>query len=106
MTEHDKVLNLLGLACRAGKVICGDYPAANYLKKKTVPMLFLASDGGRDNTEKYTRLAERKGMRIVNVYTKSELGHAVGKPQSVVILVADGGFARAIDKVMSITGNH
>lgn len=57
----DKVLNLLGLACRAGKTVCGDGAAQKTLKRRRVPLLFLASDGGSDNVEKYRRLAERKG---------------------------------------------
>lgn len=100
MIKQDKILNLLGLACRAGKTVSGEYAVMNYLKKKTVPMLFLASDSG-SNAEKYRHIAEKKGMRIVELYTKEELGNAVGKPQSVVVLLADGGFARAVDKVMS-----
>ena len=45
----DKILNLLGLACRAGKTVCGDGAAQKTLKKKSVPLLFLAADGGNDN---------------------------------------------------------
>ena len=70
----DKVLNLLGLACRAGKTVCGDGAAQKTLKRRRVPLLFLASDGGSDNVEKYRRLAERKGITVVDTYTKDELG--------------------------------
>lgn len=101
MIQHDKILNLLGLACRAGKTVSGDYAVTKYLKKKTVPMLFIATDGGTDTTDKFRRLATKKGMCIVNLYTKEKLGNAVGKGQCVVVLLTDGGFARAIDKVMN-----
>ena len=47
----DKVLNLLGLACRAGKAVCGDGAAQKTLKRRRVPLLFLASDGGSDNVD-------------------------------------------------------
>ena len=77
----DKVLNLLGLACRAGKAVCGDGAAQKTLKRRRVPLLFLASDGGSDNVEKYRRLAERKGITVVDTYTKDELGSAVAKPR-------------------------
>ena len=95
----DKVLNLLGLACRAGKAVCGDGAAQKTLKRRRVPLLFLASDGGSDNVEKYRRLAERKGITFVDTYTKDELGSAVGKAQTVIILIDDKGFAGAIEKV-------
>ena len=94
----DKILNLLGLACRAGKTVCGDGAAQTTLKKKSVPLLFLAADGGNDNVTKYRRLAERKGIVIIDTYTKDELGSAVGKAQNVIVLVDDKGFAAAIEK--------
>ena len=94
----DKILNLLGLACRAGKTVCGDGAAQKTLKKKSVPLLFLSADGGNDNVTKYRRLAERKGIVIIDTYTKDELGSAVGKAQNVIVLVDDKGFAAAIEK--------
>ncbi len=100
MTEKERISGLLGLAYRARKTICGDFAAANHLKKHTVPMLFLARDGGSDNTEKYRRLAQRKGIAVVDMFTKEELGQAVGKMQNVVVLLTDAGFAKAIAKVM------
>ncbi|MGN0947790.1 ribosomal L7Ae/L30e/S12e/Gadd45 family protein [uncultured Megasphaera sp.] len=96
---NDKALNLLGLACRAGKAVCGDGSAQKILKKRRVPLLFLASDGGSDNVGKYRRLAERKGITVIDTYTKDELGSAVGRAQSVIILIDDKGFAAAIEKV-------
>ena len=103
MTVKERVGNLLGLACRARKTICGDFAAEKHLKKHVVPMLFLAQDGGADNVEKYRRLAERKGISIVDILNKEELGSAVGKTQNVVVLLTDAGFAKAIDKVLSAT---
>lgn len=95
---NDKVLNLLGLACRAGKTISGDGAALKHLKRKTVPLLFLASDSGHDNGEKYRRLAERKGIALIDKYSRDDLGNAVGKAQCVIVLLDDQGFAKAIEK--------
>ncbi|KMO86278.1 50S ribosomal protein L7ae [Megasphaera cerevisiae DSM 20462] len=100
MTSREQIGNLLGLACRARKTVCGDFAAVSHLKKRTVPMLFLARDGGDDNVEKYRRLAERKSIRVIDIFTKEELGRAVGKTQNVVVLLTDAGFARAIEKAM------
>lgn len=99
MTGRDKIANLLGLAYRARKVVCGDFAAENHLRKHRVPMLFVASDG-KDNAVKYKRLAQQKGMTVVDIFTKEELGGAVGKGQNVIILLTDSGFAKAIEKVL------
>lgn len=100
MTGQERISGLLGLACRARKTICGDFAAANHLKKHTVPMLFLAHDGGSDNVKKYRCLAERKKITVIDIFSKEELGQAVGKRQNVVVLLTDAGLAKAIAKVM------
>lgn len=100
MIAKEKISGLLGLAYRARKTICGDFAAENHLKKHQVPMLFLASDGGADNVAKYRWLAQRRGIEVIDIFTKEELGRAVGKTQNVVILLVDAGFAKAISKAM------
>ncbi|WP_298760912.1 50S ribosomal protein L7ae [uncultured Megasphaera sp.] len=99
MTGQKRIGNLLGLACRARKTVCGDFAAENYLKKHAVPLLFVASDGG-ENAEKYRRIAARRNIAVVDIYTKEELGRTVGKSQNVVVLLTDRGFAKAIDDVI------
>lgn len=99
--DTQKIANMLGLACRAGKVVCGDFAAAKYVKKKRVPLIFLAADGSRDTTAPYRRLAQEKQIRICDIFTKEELGRAVGKGQSVVVLLTDPGFAKAIDTMLT-----
>ena len=45
----DKVLNLVGLAHRAGKTVCGAQAAEQQIKKNGAALLFLASDSGPTN---------------------------------------------------------
>lgn len=97
--DTNRIMNLLGLACRAGKIVCGEYAVAKYLKKKRVPLLFLAHDGSPSVQESYRRIAETKEIPVIDIFSKVELGQAVGKSQHVVVLLTDRGFARAIEKV-------
>ena len=63
MTAQEKLLNLLGLAYKSGKTVCGDFACENYLKKHTVPIMFLASDGGGapgSRTATTTRFSPRR----------------------------------------------
>lgn len=99
MIDTKRVMNLLGLALRAGKLVCGDQAASKYLRKKSVPLLFLASDGSAAVQETYRHVAQKKGIRLVDILTKEELGQALGHSQHVIVLLTDQGFATAIDKV-------
>lgn len=97
--DTKRIANLLGLACRAGKLVCGDQSASKYLRKRSVPLLFLASDGSAAVQDTYRRLAGAKGIPVLTIYTKEELGQILGKSQHVVVLLTDRGFATAIEKV-------
>ena len=56
--NEDKILNLLGLAQRAGKVISGDFIVEKAIKRKEPKLVLLASDCAANNEKKYTQLAE------------------------------------------------
>ncbi len=100
MTPEQRILNLVGLAYRARKTVCGDFAAEKYLKRQTVPLLLLACDSGADNGKKYRQLAERLHIHIIDTLTKEQLGEAVGKGRHVVVLITDTGLAKAIENVV------
>ena len=95
-----KLLNLLGLAQRAGKLQSGDFIVEKALKAKTVKLLLLAGDAGPNNEKKYKQLAESHGVELRIVSTKEDLGHAIGKEIRVVIAVNDEGFSQSLMKVI------
>ena len=79
MTGREKILNLLGIAYRARKVLCGDFAVSAYMQKSKVPLLFLASDSGKDNMKNC-------GMRCYDGTGKDfkPVGHRLSGKKSVV----------------------
>lgn len=96
--NEDKILNLLGLAQRAGKVISGDFIVDKSIKRKEPKLVLLAGDCASNNEKKYTQLAETHHIPLYNIATKEALGTAIGKDIRVVVAVLDDGFAKAIQK--------
>lgn len=96
----DKVLNLVGLAHRAGKTVCGAQAAEQQIKKNGAALLFLASDSGPTNEERYVRFGARKHIDMIRTYSKEQLGLALGHSQTAVIVVTDKGFAEAMIKAV------
>ena len=94
--NEDKILNLLGLAQRAGKVISGDFIVEKAMKRKDPKLVLLAGDCAANNEKKYTQLAETH--QIHSIANKEALGTAIGKEVRVVVAVLDDGFAKAILK--------
>ncbi len=101
MDKAQKILNLLGMAQRAGRLVSGDFAAEKEIKNgRGLYLAFLAKDSGGDNEKKYSYLAEETGVPVNRMFTKAELGVAIGKEKRVIVLVKDKGFAEAILKLM------
>ena len=96
--NEDKVLNLLGLAQRAGKLSSGDFIVEKAMKKKTPKLVLLAGDCADNNQKKYIQFAEAYHIPLRKVGSKETLGTAIGKEVRVVVAVEDDGFAKALLK--------
>ena len=96
--NKEKILNLLGMAQRAGKLLSGDFVAEKAIKRQHIPLALLASDFAKNNAEKYRWLAQTNEVPLREIGTKAELGQAIGKEQRAIILVNDEGFAKAMLK--------
>lgn len=90
-----KILNLLGLAQRARKVISGEDFVLSELAKSPQNLIFLASDSGANITGKIEKKANSFPITMVTEFTTEELSKAVGKENRKLLLVTDKGF---IDK--------
>ena len=109
MSNHavkKKVLSMLGLAMKAGKVVSGEFQTEAAVKDGTACMVIIATDAS-ENTKKLFQ--DKATYRSVPVYvfgTKEELGHALGKEFRASVAITDRGFAETIQKKLEETGNQ
>ena len=94
-----KVLQLLGLAFVAKKVISGEDFCVEGIRKGEIKYLFLASDAGVNTTKKITDKAKYYNVVLDNRFTSSELSSAIGKNNRMVIGVLDIGFAKKMKEI-------
>ena len=89
----NKILSLLGLACRAGAVVSGEFAAENAVKKGKAKLCIVAVDAS-DNTKKlFHDKCSYYGVPIIETGTKEELGKAIGKEFRASVAVTDQSFA-------------
>ena len=89
------VLDLLGLAYRARKVVLGEM----VLKKiRNVRLLFLASDISPKSKERFLKKCHYYQIAWIDSYSTDELSMALGKNNVRVIGITDDGFRQAILK--------
>lgn len=95
---QDRLLSLLGLARRAGKVASGESQVEAYLKKRKGHLLIIAEDA-EGTFKKFSPWAKDLNIPVLVKGTKNDLGLAIGLSPRSIILIMDEGFASAILKV-------
>lgn len=96
--NQNKVLSMLGLATRAGKVVSGEFAVEKSVKCGTACLVMIAQDSS-DNTKKmFTNMCSFYEVPLVIWGSKEELGHAIGKEYRASLAVQDEGFVKSIQK--------
>ena len=100
----DKVLNLLGIAAKAGKVKSGSFAAEEAIKNKTAVLLIMAEDASEGTKKQFGNMSTFYEVETISGSTKETLGRAIGKAERSCICVTDEGLARAIKEQFAVRG--
>ena len=104
MENRQKVLNMIGLATKAGKTVSGEFSTEKAVKTGKA-WLVIVSEEASDNTRKmFTNMCTYYKVPIYFFGKKSELGHAMGKEMRASLAITDEGFAKTLVKQMNVNG--
>jgi ribosomal protein L7Ae-like RNA K-turn-binding protein len=91
---------LLGLAIRARRATVGSDSVLPLIQSNRAKLVILAVDVGSNAEKKYRDKCAFYHIPMVFIGTRSELGNACGKDQSVVVAVTDPGFAAKLSTMV------
>ena len=97
----DKVLSLLGIAAKAGKVASGEFSTEKAVKEGKAYLVIVASDASENTKKKYYDLVTFYGVPLYEVFSKEKMGESIGKVHRAAIAVTDTGFSQALHKLLS-----
>lgn len=104
MRDNRKILSLIGLATRAGKVVSGEFSTEKAVKEGRAALVIVSGEAS-DNTRKmFQNMCTYYKVPVCFFGGKEELGHAMGKEMRASLAVMDAGFAKAIEKLMNSNG--
>ncbi|MFR1833837.1 MAG: L7Ae/L30e/S12e/Gadd45 family ribosomal protein [Lachnospiraceae bacterium] len=104
MDDRQKVLNLIGLATKAGKTASGEFSTEKAVKTGKASLV-IVSEEASDNTKKmFSNMCTYYKVPLYMLGKKDELGHAMGKEMRASLAVLDEGFAKAVEKQMKLIG--
>ena len=96
----DKVLSLLGLAQKAGKVQSGEYSCEMSVKKGKAALVILAEDASDRTRKKFRNMCEFYETPLVEYGSRDQLGAGLGKEFRAMAALEDEGFASAVLKLL------
>lgn len=95
-----KVLSLIGLATRAGKIQSGEFATEKAVKEGKANLVIVASDASDNTLKKFRNSCTYYKVPFYIYSGKEELGHGMGKENRASLAVCDKGFGDAIEKLL------
>lgn len=94
----DKILNLISIATKAGKVKTGEFLTTKTLQEGMGDLVVIAKDTSEKSTKRLMGISKNYGCQSIIYGAKEELGKFTGKKEKSVIIITDKGLADAILK--------
>lgn len=92
-----KLLNMIGLAKRAGKVSTGTFICEKAIKSRSAKLVILALDASENTKKTITDACKFYGVELIETSDMDALSHAVGASAlRAVVSINDNNFAKAI----------
>ncbi|MCR5202580.1 MAG: ribosomal L7Ae/L30e/S12e/Gadd45 family protein [Lachnospiraceae bacterium] len=94
--NQKKFTGTLGLAKRSGNLISGEEMTHESIRNGKACLVIVAADASDNTKKKFRNACDFYEVELIEVLTKEELGHAIGKEFRASMAVTDEGFAGLI----------
>ena len=99
----DKILNLMGLAMKAGAAKSGSLSVEEAVKSGKAHLLVMAEDASEGTKKQLTNMAGYRAVDLLSYGTKESLGRALGKEERSAVAITEAGFAKSIkEQILSV----
>jgi len=99
--NRNGILQLLGLARKANKIIIGGDRILELIKKQKILIVFIGKDSSMNTIKRFENKCFHYKIAISKEFTSEELSKAVGKAMCKVLGVADRSFYNIIAKQLN-----
>ena len=97
----EKILSMIGLAHKAGRVEIGEEPVGSAARAKKARIILVAGDAAASSVRRAMGFANTGScLCLVIPATKEQLGRALGRTSCAMAAVTDIGFANAFLKAL------
>lgn len=96
---NNKILGLLGLSAKAGKICFGADSVETEIKKKKVNIVIVAQDSSDRTKNKFEKICKENHIKIIIFDTIENISKSIGKSNKAIIGIKDQNLASQIEKI-------
>lgn len=99
---RDSFLQFLGLAKRSGNLVEGYNKCEEIIKRRKVYLVILSMDVSTNTKDMFIRICKDKNIEILQHYSNTELGEAVGRPEINVLCITDRHMSEKLSSLYKV----
>lgn len=96
----NKILSMLSLAKRAGKLVSGEFLVEDSIRRKKSKLVVIASDASENTKKLFKNKCMFYGVDYFIYASKEELGFSIGKFKRASLSIEDENFASKIQSLL------
>lgn len=100
--QQDRILSLLGLAAKAGKIASGEFSTEKAVKSGKAFLVVVSVEASENTKKKFRNMCSFYQVPMCLYAQKEILGHAIGKEIRASLAVTDEGFARSLKEKLKL----
>lgn len=101
--NNNKLLGLIGIATKAGKISAGSEIVIESIRLKKAKLVIIAQDSSEKTRKNFEFLCNKNSIKLIVCETIESLSNAIGKKNKAVLCVKDKNFA---DEMVKIYGGE
>lgn len=96
MTADEKIYGMLGLACRAGQLVSGEFEVERQLQKESVCAVLLDGGASENTRKRFSDACAYRKLPLFMDFEPGRLGRAIGKDSRKVAALKKGKLSEQI----------
>lgn len=100
--QQDRILSLIGLAAKAGKIASGEFSTEKAVKSGRAFLVVVSAEASENTKKKFHNMCSFYQVPIYLYASKETLGHAIGKEFRASLAVMDEGFAKSLKEKLKL----
>ncbi|MCL2575241.1 MAG: ribosomal L7Ae/L30e/S12e/Gadd45 family protein [Defluviitaleaceae bacterium] len=99
-TNEKRILSMLSLAKKAGKIITGEDGCVKAIQKDNAKLVLVATDASDNTKKKFNDKTKFYNVPIHSIFTKEMVSANIGLQNRATIVITDEGFGSKIEDLI------